>query len=203
MNMLSLRFLSVTIALLLSISSLAQEENLSDRFVRVMAESETYEAYKVIRIDRLNTFWQVVGDSLTAYQNSISGLNSTVEGLEVQITEQNKQIDELNSSLNQSKTLNDSIDFLGITFEKWVYHAIVWIVIAGLLVASIFFFGMYKRSNLITERSVKELAALTSEYDDFKDKSREKQVKLKRELQTTVNTLEEVRRSKAVRSNVS
>ncbi len=49
------------------------------------------------------------------------------------------------------------------------------------------------RSNRVTSKVKKEFEALNTEYEEHKTKARESQVKLKKELQTAVNQLNERR----------
>lgn len=56
---------------------------------------------------------------------------------------------------------------------------------------------MFMKSNRVTSRSRKELGALEQEFEDHKNKARETQVKLKRELQTSINKMEEMKRGRS------
>lgn len=203
MNYLSPKTLLVTAALLATIFAFSQEGPLNDQYNTLKEKSETYEMYKVIQTQRLDAFWSSVNDTLSAYGESMTELKQKIFELEDQLSESNSIVEGLNQTLEESETRNSTIAFLGIDFEKWVYHLIVWILITALLVAGIVNFIMFKQGKVVTDRSVKELTKLTEEFESFKDKSREKHIKLKRELQTAVNALDEARRSKSVRSNVS
>ena len=98
--------------------------------------------------------------------------------------------------LDASLAQNGSIDFLGLSLSKLSYHIIVWSLILILTGLGLFAYTMFFRSNKLTVRHRKELEDLEREFERHKQAAREKQVKLKRELQTAINRLDS--RGKAV-----
>lgn len=178
-------------------SSAAQDQDLTGKFNQMMENSETYEAYKVIRSTRLNEFWAEVEDTLSRKENSISSLSKQTHELEITVNELKSQLSEIQSQLEESESKNDTIAFLGVDLNKLLYHIIVWVIIAALVIVIAVLFGMYTRSHSVTRKAQKEYSAVVAEFETFKDKAREKQAKLKRELQTAINTMEDMRKGKA------
>lgn len=188
--------------LILNLPSQAQTPSLDDKYQEIMENSETYEVYKVIRGTRLNEFWGEVRDSIEASNTEIAALKGTVSSLNTEISTLNDKIDDLSKDLEASNEVNDSISFLGIGFSKATYHIMVWVIIAGLVTAIVVLTGMYRSSNALTQRTVKEHKGLEAEFESHKSRSHEQYLKLKRDLQTAVNKIEDLRKSKSSRSGV-
>ena len=185
-----------TLCLLILISSPLFSQDLNGKFRDMMENSETYEKFKVIPANQLNEFWSEVQDTIDIKNKRIQSLESEINGLESSISELESELDEVKVELEKSRTLNDSINFLGADLNKSLYHIIVWFIIAALIVGLIVLFGMYSRSHKVTRKAQKEYHEITNEFEQFKDQARERQVKLKRELQTAINNLEDLRRGK-------
>lgn len=197
------RTLLVSTFLVTGMMANAQEETpalpgtLDGKYRQLVERSETYQIYKVIKINELNAFWSEVVDSLAQNRRKIDELQDRVDQLSQTITSQRNEIESVNSKLEESLTRNDSIEFFGVQFSKLAYHIMVWAIIILLAAGIIVVFTLYKRSDIVTARAQKDYKSVQKEFEDYKDKAREKQVKLKRELQTAINNLEEVRRGKA------
>ncbi|MEO9483786.1 MAG: hypothetical protein ABJG47_10090 [Ekhidna sp.] len=176
----------------ISIRSIGQE-TLQEKYNDILENTETYEQYKVIPRTTLNGFWSEVSDSLTQNTRTISGLRSERIDQQAMIVKLNADVASLQSELDESLNQNDSISFMGISFSKVGYHLMVWLIIIVLAVLGVIAYLMYMRSNHVTTRVKKEHDILNSEFEEHKVKSREAQVKLKRELQTAINDLNERR----------
>lgn len=185
---------------------MAQEEEvvpapltLNESFAGMMQKYSTYEQYKVIPIVKLNEFWSVVVDSVQTKDRDISQLNGQIVALNAMIDSLKSDLNSVKASLETSQAVNTEIAFLGISFDKTVYHVLVWTIIILLAALAVMAYLMYIRGNGLTTRFKKDLDQLRQEYDEHRDKSREAQVKLKRELQTAVNTIDELKRGGARR----
>ncbi len=197
----SLRHITFVVLLITSTSVFGQDEpinqepkSLKGTFDGMMNKYSSYEQYKVIPITRLNEFWGEVNDSLTTKERTIAELNGEIVALNAMIDSLRSDLAIVKANLETSEATNSEIAFLGISFDKIVYHILVWIIIVLLGVLAVLTYFMYIRSNGLTSRFKKDLEQLRQEYDEHRDKSREAQVRLKRELQTAVNTVDEMKR---------
>lgn len=168
---------------------------LEGKFENMMSRYNTYERYKVIPIVELQNFWAEVEDT-------VGNRNQTINRLEAQINAQQAEVDTLQrrltsvqNALQESRLKNDTIEFLGIPFSKSGYHVTVWMIIGILAIICLFVYYLYKRSNNVTTKMKKEFELLKNEFENHKDKSREQQLRLKRELQTALNLIEEMKRN--------
>lgn len=171
----------------------AGQETLREKYDDMLESTETYEQYKVIPRTKLNSLWAEVQDTLNQNSRTIRDLRSQRLDLQSTIETQKAETADLQSQLDESLNLNDTIYFLGIPFSKVGYHIMVWLIIIVLAILGAISYLMYMRSNRVTTRVKREHESLNSEFEEHKAKAREAQVKLKRELQTAVNQLNERR----------
>ena len=54
-------------------------------------------------------------------------------------------------------------------------------------------YGRFKTSTVVSRKKIHEFNKLNAEYEEHKKEALEKQMKLRRELQTQINKLEEIR----------
>lgn len=174
------------------IQSVAQE-SLQEKYDNMLESTETYEQYKVIPRTNLNGFWAEVKDSLSQSAQTIRELRNQAADQQANTISHLAKVDDLQSQLDESLNLNDSIYFIGIPFSKVGYHLMVWLIIVVLAVLGVISYFMFMRSNRVTTRVKKEHETLIEEFEEHKSKAREAQIKLKRELQTAVNQLNERR----------
>ena len=171
----------------------SQAQSLQEKYDEMLEKTETYEQYKVIPRTRLNAFWSETVDSLNDQATTINALRSEVATQQIEINSLKNEIAEIQVKLDESLRLNDSIYFIGIPFSKIGYHIMVWLIIAVLTTLGALSYLMFLRSNRITSKVKREYETLDKEFEEHKTNAREKQVKLKRDLQTAVNQLNERR----------
>lgn len=173
-----------------------QPNTLNEKFESLNATSETYEQYKVITITRLNDFWTEVLDSLQAGNSKIDRLTNLSADQKVQLDQLQSKIDGLEAELEQVQNVTTTISFIGIDFQKTTYHVIVWGIIVILIIVSILIWWTNKSGSSSAKQAREEYDAITAELESVKNKAREHQVKLKRELQTALNQLEDLKRGR-------
>ena len=69
----------------------------------------------------------------------------------------------------------------------------MWTIIIGLGTGMVLTYLMFMRNNSITTETRRAFKSLESQFDEHREMTRETQAKLKRELQTALNTLSEQR----------
>lgn len=192
-----LRIGTLAISLLFTHFHLSGQDSLERKYQNMIETTETFNQYKVIPRTTIDGFWSEVLDSLRDHNATISSLRSEIAAQKDTISSLSSAKLELKAQLDESLTQNDSIAFFGMNVFKITYHFIVWGIIIVLAVLAVLAYTMFIKSNRVTVRSRKELDALQREYEDHKSKARETQVKLKRELQTSINKMEELKRGRS------
>lgn len=184
--------LSLTFSFFVVTSSFGQD-SLQVKYDKLIDKTETFKQFKLIPKTDLDGFWSEAVDSLKNANERINDLKGKVTAQEDSIQSLKGKVNTAETSLNDSLEMNDSISFLGIDFTKLAYHIIVWTIIIALVVGTAIAYMMFLRSNMQTTKFKRELDRLTTELENHKDKAREQQMKLKRELQTAMNSLNERR----------
>ena len=191
-----MKSLKISLILLFAYVAIPQsfgQETLQEKYDDMIESTETYEQYKVIPRTRLNGFWSEVSDSLNQNKIVQKEQRNTILDQQAENVRVAAVAKDLEAQLSESLDQNDTIYFLGIPFSKIGYHLMVWLIIVALAVLGVISYLMFMRSNSVTSRVKKEHEELIAEFDAHKDKARETQVKLKRELQTAINSLNERR----------
>ena len=186
-------FLAQSFILAQDLETEAVEDNsLETQFNDLKNKSNSYQEYKVVKVVSLNNFWQNVEDSLAAFHQEIEEANSA-------IAQQNQKLDSLNQKLEAREDALEKSEYdiahltvLGMDVEKDSYVTFTWIVFFVLLLILGITFAKFKNSNKVAVEKKSDYDELSQELNDYKQKAREKEIKLMRELQTERNTIEEL-----------
>jgi hypothetical protein len=185
--------LAISIAVISHSNLLAQATIQSQFDDFYQNQTSTWNGYKMIKMPGLQEFLAVVSDTIKIKNDKIVSGQLEIAGLNDQINVLNTELEETNVALVESNALNETIGFMGMQLSKWSYSAIVWIIIASLIVGIAALYLMYLRNHSITKEAKALSANIESEFNDYKEQARERQTKLKRDLQTALNALHENR----------
>lgn len=168
------------------------DNSLRAQFNELKTKSNSYQEYKVVRVVSLDNFWKNVEDTLAAVHKEILDANNAIAA-------QNKRLDSLNQTLEaREEALEQSeydiahLQVLGMDVQKDSYVSFTWGVFFVLLLILAIAFAKYKSSNKVAVEKKADYEELSQELNEYKQKAREKEIKLMRELQTERNTIEEL-----------
>lgn len=180
---------------------------LQQQFNSIKARSSSYtefnRSYKVVRVDHLDKLWANVEDSLKGREAQIRQAGKATEQALVkarqELKTQNAEIQALKSdnakkqqAIEQTSHDVASLSVFGLDMNKQVYVILSWVIILGLgILAGIFVF-LYKKSKVVTDEKVHAFDQISQEYKEYKQNAREREIKIKRELQTEANKVEEL-----------
>ncbi len=182
---------------LFSMTSLFAQQtkvSLNDRWTQMLEHAETYEPYKVIKKVDLDVFWKITTDSVRLYKRALTDEKNKTHQYEHNITTLKKNLDETSTLLHAAEDEKESLTFLGITANKYVYLSVLWIFFLAALVVIAFVFFLYKNSHVVAAEKVRSYDKLTQEFDHYKQAKLDLERKLKRELQTQLNLIEELKK---------
>ncbi|HET8737962.1 MAG TPA: tRNA (guanine-N1)-methyltransferase [Pricia sp.] len=168
-----------------------EEGSIDSQFEFVFGKSGNYRAdgkrYEVVRTISLDKLRANVMDTLSGFNTRASELNATIAGHESTIASLEKKLEDTSNSLAAVTEEKDNMSFLGIDVSKGTYNAILWTIIASLLVLLLFFIYKFRNSNYLTQEAKTNLSELETEYEDHRRRALEREQKISRQLQDEIN----------------
>jgi len=184
--------------LLFSFSAIAQNNpnevkpslnsgTIDSQFDYLYKKSPKWEDYKSVKINNLFKFKKNISDSLKLGREKLREANATIAAQSSEIETLKADLGNTNNNLSAVTKEKDSISFLGIPMSKTGYNTILWSIIGVLAAATALFIGKFKRSNVITVDAKKGKAEIEEEFESYRQRSIEREQKLRRELQDEIN----------------
>jgi ABC-type multidrug transport system fused ATPase/permease subunit len=181
------------LVLLAALTGSAQSTNLTDRFQQLKEKSQTFKDYKVIKEATLDAFWKSVEDTLMKRENVIASNQEEIRSVKHKMATAEAEVKQREEAVQEIIFDSNHISIVGISFHKALFISVVLITLGALV---FLFVASVLRSQLM-QRSLKEkaeaLLILNSEFEEYKHRAVEKQMKLSRELQNERNMLAELR----------
>jgi hypothetical protein len=169
------------------------DSSLKGQYEDLLRHSWMQKGYKVIDPTRLNTLWKSVNDSLNRNKRLLTATNQKLDQQAKQINELRNTPGTTNSAIaGESVSTAEQIQVLGMTVDVVTYNWVVWgaIVVLALGLAGVLFTTTKSSHEARHHKQLYE--EISSEYNTYKTKAKEKELKLARELQTERNNLEEL-----------
>lgn len=167
--------------------------DLNAQFEQLKSRSNNYQEYKVVKKTALNSFWNSVEDTLKANGSEIHSLKGEVRDLETEVADLKTQVANRDKALDEREFQIEHMDFMGMSLTKSTYITLTWTLIFVLLIAVVVLWVRFKSAHSVTRNTRDELRVLQDEFDQHRKNSREKETKLRRDLQTEINRVEEFR----------
>ncbi|QMU27224.1 hypothetical protein [Adhaeribacter radiodurans] len=180
---------------------------LQNQFNALKSRSTSYKEYnqdfKVVQVKRLDTFWKNVQDSLRARESTVRKAGKATElalkKAQQDLAQQKAELQSLKQAnirkeqqIQQNAHDVASLSVFGLDMNKQVYVILSWIVILGLLMATLVFSYLYKKSKVTTDEKIKAFEEVSQEFTVHKQSARERELKIKRDLQTESNRVAEL-----------
>jgi large-conductance mechanosensitive channel len=181
----------IPILLLFNIGLSASPNPIDDQFKALNESSETFKEYKVIKITTINNFWKSVMDSIYVKEAMIASLKTENTSNKVKIDQLKANIGVKEASIEELQYATTHISLFGINFGKVFYQIINFIIIGVLLVFSFILIINLNERRSIAKIKIDDFAKLEIQFEEYKKDALDKQMKLRRELQTERNKLEQ------------
>jgi hypothetical protein len=185
----------VTLANAQTREALEGNYNLKERFEVMKEKAESYNDYKVIKNEILNGVWKIGMDSIAKAKSDLRTANLTIAKLNSEIKNAADKVVAADKSLEESAYERTHMAVFGIHVAKGAFVTTSMVIIAALIIALITVFSTFnvlRRSNREKELTIH---GIMSEFDAFRKKALEKEVKISRELQSERNKLSAFRNS--------
>jgi hypothetical protein len=163
---------------------------LRDQWTSMINSAESYNEYKIIKLTKLQDFRGAFNDSLNSYSVNLAELKTESAQLKTEVESLKSDLAEMSNNWQLSESTNAEISFLGLTFRKSFYNALVWSIIALLSIVVFVMYSRIKRVCSVVKRVKGAYSRISDEYRSHRYQATEHQIKLKRELQTALNKLE-------------
>lgn len=170
-----------------------ESNSLGDQYNELKSKSNNYQIYKVVKEASLDAFWSSVRDTLANERKEINELNAEVKNLKAEVKSLNAQVEDRDNALEEQAFQIDHMSFLGIQLTKSTYITVTWIIIFALLITALVLYFRFQSAHSVTAKTKKEFATLQEEFDAHRQRTRDTETKLKRDLQTEINTVEELK----------
>lgn len=158
-----------------------------DEFTRIIEGSNDYQGYKVVDYNDLVKLKKSTANFIEELNNEIVTQKNTISQQQSEIANLKKELEKTQKDLVEVTADKDAITFLGMPFSKGTYMALMWGIIAVLILFLILFIYRFKKSNSQTREARENQVAIEKEFDEYKAKALVKEQRLGRLLQDERN----------------
>ncbi len=173
--------------ILSSLSIQAQQLSIDEQFEDVLKKSNNYQDYKVVKKDKIYQLRKSVIDSLTLLENNIVTKSTEIESQKAEIDNLTIKLATTKNELTISKGKENGINVLGILTNKSTYTLIVFVTLGILLLIIVVLFIKYKSGFDIIKTTKNKLAETDEEFENFRQRSLEREQQIRRKLQDEIN----------------
>ena len=156
--------------------------SISEKFDEIYKKSGKYKEYKVIKANLIFQLKKQVLDSLTKEKTALKAANTKIEKLTNDVAQVQNELNSAKQNISGLEANKDSISFFGQAVKKETYNIIMWLLVAGLFFALLFFIYKFNNSNSVTKSANQSLKSLENEFNTFRAASIEREQLLKRQL---------------------
>ena len=167
--------------------SISTTNPIQQEFQELIESSNNYQEYKVVNYDDLIDLRDNTNDYIQELKDQITVGKNTADQQEDEIANLEGELKTTQQDLQKVTEEKDNIVFLGLPLTKGTYMAMMWGIVAILILALLFFIYKFKNSNSVTKEAKKRLDDTEREFDAYKKKALEKEQRLGRLLQDEKN----------------
>jgi len=172
-----------------------QELKLNEQYVQMKVKSQTYGEYKVINETTLDAFWKTTTDSVKKGKSLLNEVREANTLLLAQLQSAQLEVKQKDQTIEELTHAGTHINVLGLDLHKAVFVSFALLTIVVLLIILGLISGRLKLIYHAMKDKMETFNMLSEEFESYKRKALEKQMKLSRELQDERNRLLELRRA--------
>ncbi|MCU0419724.1 MAG: hypothetical protein MUC38_08705 [Cyclobacteriaceae bacterium] len=166
---------------------------LKDRYAAMKNNSQTFQDYKVIKEYILDGVWKIYLDSVAAQKQALAAAHAKIQGLEKDVSELKRQMAAQQAAVEDITFASTHLTVLGVSFHKTTFVLLAAAAVGALIFALVSLLARMRLLAVSVREKAESFAELNRDYEEYKRKSMEKQMKLARELQNERNKLMELR----------
>lgn len=166
-----------------------------DNFIMMLDESNTYEKYKIIRIESLDNFKHRLSREIKDKEYELIELKNIINSQEEDFTKLTSSLAEAQASLEQIEINKDNMFLFGFLISKLTYQIISLLVFSILVSCLVIVLVKFKENTHTAKTATDSLREVESILEEHKKRALEIQQKLGRELQDYKNKLAQLKNS--------
>lgn len=166
--------------------------SLNKQFLELKDKANNYQDYKVIKHTQLNEFWNRVQDSIVIYKKEIVSAQKEIDSQKAELNQLKQSLKSTQAEVHKNDYASARISVFGIQMLKENYVFLNVGIIAVLLVMLAVALISYKKSKKIADEKITEFDSVQSELNSYKQRLRERETIMGRELQTERNKVDEL-----------
>lgn len=167
-----------------------QPKTIKGKFDAMLARSNRYQDFKVVKITALNNFIVEVQDSLKAGRAQYVSEIQKVNSLNKQVATLQDTISTKDNTISALTEQRDGISTAGMNMDKGTFSTLMWVAVFSLL--GLLLLLLFRNKSISSsQKSLKaSLAEMDEDLSSTKKRALEREQELKREVQDYINKLE-------------
>lgn len=198
-----MKFILAIFILLSSLGAMAQTQaaealekdakTLNERYAIMKDKSETFNEYKVIKAYILDGMWKLTTDSIKKVHSDLAEARAEKVQLQMKLDAAMAAVKEKENSMAEVEHAATHISVLGMDFSKTFFVGLVGFILLGMIVLIGLVTGRLKMIYQSLKEKMEMENMISKEFENYKRKALDKQMKLSRELQNERNKMAEMR----------
>jgi len=156
-------------------------------------KSETFNEYKVIKEYILDGMWRLTTDSIKKVHAELAEARTEAAQLQLSLNAAMAAVKQKEASMADVEYAATHITVLGMDFTKSFFIGLVGFVLLGMILLIGLVTGRLKMIYQSLKEKMDAENLISKEFENYKRKALEKQMKLSRELQNERNKMAEMR----------
>jgi hypothetical protein len=198
-----MKFTLVIFILLSALGTMAQTQaaaalekdakTLTERYALMKEKSETFNEYKVIKEYILDGMWKLTTDSIQKVHSDLADAKAEAAQLQMSLDAAMAAVQKKEESMAEVEHAATHISVLGMDFSKSFFIGLVGFVFLGMILLVGVVTGRLKMIYQSLKEKMEMENMISKEFENYKRKALDKQMKLSRELQNERNKMAEMR----------
>ncbi len=198
-----MKFTLAIFILLSSLGAMAQTQaaealekdakTLNERYIIMKDKSETFNEYKVIKAYILDGMWKLTTDSIKKVHSDLAEARAEAAQLQMSLDASMAAVQKKEESMAEVEHAATHISVLGMDFSKTFFVGLVGFVLLGMILLIGLVTGRLKMIYQSLKEKMEMENMISKEFENYKRKALDKQMKLSRELQNERNKMAEMR----------
>lgn len=164
------------------INAWKSEKNLEQQFSTFKDNLKFWNGVYYLNEVQLNEFYSALRDSIGVYEKQVFKSEDELNEIKSRLDLKEKETEEIQSKLDRSVALEDSIVLLGVDIKKNFYSTAMFTLILLLVIVCALLIILFKRNKMITRNTKKDYEELKEEYEVHKKNALDRYVKINNEL---------------------